>query len=78
MLFRRRSRRRTPPAFYIALALGFGAIAVVAAIRGDWLVMALAAVMIGVALAGMRVMRALGPSIEANARERTTQGDAHE
>jgi hypothetical protein len=79
MLFsRRRSRRRTPAAFYVALALGFVAIAVAGAVRGDWLVMALAAVMIVVALAAMRVMRVFAPSIDAAAAERSAKEETHE
>ena len=51
-----------PPWFYVALALGFAALAVWAIVEGDWLVMALALAMIGITAAGARIMRSIRTS----------------
>jgi hypothetical protein len=58
LLIRRFTRSgAAAPLFYLAMALAFAALAVFAAVRGDWLILAIALVMIGVTAAGSRVMR---------------------
>ena len=58
LIWRRYSRSgAAPPWFYVAMALGFTALAVWAIVQRDWLVMALAFAMIGVTAAGARIMR---------------------
>ena len=58
VLYRRITRSgAAPPLFYVAMALAFAGLAVFAAVRGQWLIVAIAAVMIAVTAAGSRVMR---------------------
>ena len=59
-LWKRYSRAgAAPPWFYVAMALGFAALAIWAIVARDWLVMALALAMIGVTAAGARIMRSI-------------------
>jgi hypothetical protein len=48
-----------PPWFYVLMAAAFIGLAAWAAAQGDWLVMALAVAMMGVTLAGARIMRSM-------------------
>jgi cobalamin synthase len=67
LLYRRYARSGAAPrAFYVAFALGFTALALFAMVRGNWLVVALAIVMVAVTAAGARVMRRLGGSVHAD------------
>ena len=60
ILWKRYSRSgAAPPWFYLAMALGFAALAVWAIVQRDWLVMALALAMIGVTAIGARIMRSI-------------------
>ena len=60
LIWKRYSRSGAAPAwYYIAMALGFGALAVWAIVQRDWLVMALALAMIGVTAIGARIMRSV-------------------
>ena len=60
LIWRRYSRSGAAPAwYYIAMALGFGALAVWAIVQRDWLVMALALAMIGATTVGARIMRSI-------------------
>lgn len=69
-IWRRYSRSGyAPPLFYIAVAIGFVALAVWGAVQGDWLVMALALAMVPATYAGARVMRRLGEAEAASRRE---------
>jgi hypothetical protein len=69
-VWRRYSRSGyAPPLFYVVIALGFVALAVYGAVQGDWLVMALAVVMVPVTYAGSRVMRRLGEAETASRRQ---------
>ena len=71
LLFRRYTRSGYAPLwFYALMALGFGALAVWAAVQRDWLVMALAVVMLGVTIAGSRIMRRMSEG--KGASQRTT------
>ena len=58
-----------PAAFYVILAGGFVALAAWSLGQRDWLVAAIALVMIVVTLAGSRLMRRLGESAAASRRE---------
>jgi hypothetical protein len=61
LLYRRYTRSAAAPmAFYVAFAIGFVALAVFALVRADWLIAAIAIVMIGVTAAGARFMRRVG------------------
>lgn len=80
LLWRRWSRSGyAPPLFYYALAAGFAALAAWAAVRGDWLVVIIAALMLAVAVAGSRVMRRLAEAARASdaahARNREANDD---
>ena len=58
LLLRRVTRSRAaPPLFYAAMALAFAGLAVFAALHGEWLILAIAIIMIAVTGAGSRVMR---------------------
>jgi hypothetical protein len=60
ILWKRYSRSgAAPPWFYIAMAIGFAALAGWAIVERDWVVMALAFAMIGVTAAGARIMRSI-------------------
>ena len=73
ILWKRYSRSgAAPPWFYVAMAVGFAALAVWAIVVRDWLVMAIALVMIGVTAVGARIMRSIR-NVEPPARE---AGDA--
>jgi hypothetical protein len=58
-----------PPLFYYAVMIGFIGLAVWAAVRGDWVVMALAIVMAPATYAGSRLMRRLSEAQEISRRE---------
>jgi hypothetical protein len=66
LLWRRYSRSgAAPPIFYAIAGAGFVALAVWAAFKGDWLVVAIALVMIAVTGAGARFMRSHAAQIDA-------------
>lgn len=74
LIYRRYSRSGYAPAlFYLLMALGFGALAVYSAVRGSWLVMAIALAMIGVTIGGSRMMSRLKHA--ADAPRRTTDDE---
>jgi hypothetical protein len=63
LLARRYARSRTaPPWFYAAMAVGFAGLVAYGAIRGDWLVVVLAAAMAAITIAGGRYLRRLPAS----------------
>lgn len=63
ILWKRYSRSgAAPPWFYVAMAIGFAALAAWAIVERDWLVMALALAMIGVTAVGARIMRSVRTS----------------
>ncbi len=69
-LWKRYSRAGyAPPAFYIAIAIGFVALAVWAMTQRDWLVAAIALAMIAVTAAGARFMRRLSVAAAASRDE---------
>ena len=75
-LWRRYSRAGyAPPAFYIAVALGFAALAVWAITRQDWLVAAIAIAMIAVTAGGARIMRRL--SVASSQSRKDVEGREH-
>jgi hypothetical protein len=57
-----------PPLFYMVMALGFAALAVFSGLRGSWMIMAIALLMVAVTLAGSRVMPRLGRAADASRR----------
>ncbi len=63
--------------FYAAIGMGFAALGAWAAVRGDWVVLAAALIMVPVTVAGARVMRRLHEAAEAS-RERVESGKDHE
>ena len=70
-LWRRYSRAGyAPPAFYIAVAIGFLALAVWALTQQDWLVAAIALAMIAVTAGGARIMRRLSVASSESRVER--------
>jgi len=69
LIWRRYARAGyAPPWFYIVMAAAFGALAVWAAVRGDWLIVAATIVMAVVAVAGSRLMRRMGGALAASER----------
>lgn len=67
LLWRRWSRSGYAPSwFYYTMAAAFAALAAWAAVRGDWLVLAIAAAMLAVAVAGSRLMRRLAEAARAS------------
>jgi hypothetical protein len=69
LLWRRYARSGyAPPAFYVVMALAFIALAAFAVVRGEWLIAAIAVVMIAVTAAGSRVMRGASDAAEASRR----------
>ena len=57
LLYRRYSRSGyAPQLFYIVMALGFAGLAVFSAVRGSWLIAAIAIVMCGVTVAGSQLL----------------------
>jgi hypothetical protein len=79
LIWKRYSRSgAAPPWFYAAMALGFGALAIWAIIARDWLVMALALMMIGATAAGARIMRSIrrdGPPAATSVEARKDESD---
>lgn len=71
-----------PPLFYVAIALGFVALAVWALVQTNWIVAALAIAMVPVTIAGSRVMQRLSVAEAASRAEaaaaatRKDDGDA--
>lgn len=69
LLWKRYSRSGyAPPWFYALLGAGFIALAVWALVTGDWLVAAIAIVMLPVTFGGSRVMKRLRDASEASRR----------
>lgn len=69
LIWRRYSRSGYAPSwFYVVAAVGFAALAVWAAVRGDWLVAAIALVMIGAAVAARSVSRRLAEAADESRR----------
>lgn len=69
LLWKRYSRSGHAPAwFYGLVGAGFVALAAWAVVRGDWLVAAIAAVMLPVTVGGTRLMRRLSEASEASRR----------
>lgn len=85
LLWRRYSRSGYAPIwFYALMAIGFGALAVWAIVERDWIVLAIAIVMVPVTIGGSRIMRALGDaerashaSIRAQEREMRREDERH-
>ena len=77
LLWRRYSRSGYAPSiFYWLMAAGFAALAGWGAVRGDWLVAAIALAMAPVTYVGARVMRMLSASAsESRARMRQERHD---
>jgi hypothetical protein len=70
LIWRRYNRSGFAPAwFYVALVVGFTALAVVGAVRGDWLVLPIALVMAGVTVLVSVVARRLGDPRARNGHE---------
>ncbi len=69
LIWKRYTRSGYAPALlYVAIAIAFGALAAWAATERDWLVMAIAAVMVAVTLAGSKVMHRLSEASLASRR----------
>jgi hypothetical protein len=69
-LWRRYARSGyAPPWFYLLAAIGFLALAIWGAVQNDWLIMAIAIVMIPVTIAGSRLMQRLSIAADASRRE---------
>lgn len=69
LLWRRYSRSGyAPPWFYALIASGFVSLTVWAVTQRDWLVAAVAVVMIAVTIAGSRLMRRLNEATAASQR----------
>jgi len=69
LLWKRYARSGYAPAwFYGLLGAGFVALATWALVRGDWLVAAIAAVMLPATVGGARLMRRLNEASEASRR----------
>ncbi len=67
LLWKRYARSgHAPPWFYAVMAVGFTGLAVWGAVRQDWVVAGVAAVMIAVTVVGSRVMRRLSEAAEAS------------
>lgn len=74
-LWRRYARSGyAPPWFYALIALGFVVLATWGAFKRDWTTMAIALVMVGVTVAGSRVMRRLSAAVEASRRRVEADG----
>lgn len=58
-----------PPWFYVLMTLGFVALAVWGAVRADWVVMAVALVMIPITIGGSRAMKRLAAAADASRQE---------
>ncbi|HZP56897.1 MAG TPA: hypothetical protein VFC53_05010 [Dehalococcoidia bacterium] len=57
-----------PPWFYALAVLGFAGLTAWALVRGDWLIAAIAALMIAVTVGGARLMRRLSTAAEESRR----------
>jgi hypothetical protein len=76
LLWRRYTRSGyAPPWFYALMAIGFIALAGWAAVQRDWLVMALAVVMLGITVAGSRIMRRMSEAKAASQRAMDARKD---
>jgi hypothetical protein len=64
-----------PPWFYGAISGGFGAMAIWAFLRTDWIVGALALVMVPVTVAGSRLMRRLAEASRASSAAVESKGE---
>ena len=79
LLWKRYSRSGTAPAwFYAAIAGAFAGLIVWGIVASNWLVAALAAAMVLVTLAGAKLLRRAGESLEASNRARAAQEEEHE
>jgi uncharacterized membrane protein len=77
LLYRRYARSGyASPLFYILMALGFGGLAVYAAVRGDWLIAVIAALMIVAVTVGARVMRRMSDAL-ADSSTRVEEMEDH-
>ena len=66
-----------PPAFYVLIAIGFGALAIWAITQRDWLVAVIALAMIAVTAVGARIMRRLSIGATASRDELQRQEHRH-
>ena len=65
LLYRRYSRSGyAPPLFYAVMALAFVGVAIFGAVNGEWLILAIALVMVAVTIAGSVMMRRLSAAAE--------------
>jgi hypothetical protein len=66
LLYRRYTHSgRASAWFYALIGSGFVSLAVAAGVRGEWLVMAVAAVMVGATIAAAAFMRRVGGSLRS-------------